>query len=147
MKIIFETNIKYICRLKISRKLYRKINMKNKIKFFTIISLLFIALNTKPINAASGSASGIGYTVYGSINDTLLNASVSGTSASNVRVFVNGYVQRPNGVSYCSTISGNPYVNYGYRAVYKDAVFWVSGYISSEVSGVPGVAFSLHNWL
>ena len=24
MKIIFETNIKYICRLKISRKLYRK---------------------------------------------------------------------------------------------------------------------------
>lgn len=119
--------------------------MKNKIKFFTIISLLFIALNTKPINAASGSASGIGYTVYGSINDTLLNASVSGTSASNVRVFVEGYVQRPNYVSRCDAISGYPYVNYGYRAVYKDAVYWVSGDISSQVSGVPGAAFSLEN--
>lgn len=145
MKIIFETNIKYICRLEISRKLYRKINMKNKIKFFTIISLLFIALNTKPINAASGSASGIGYTVYGSINDTLLNASVSGTSASNVRVFVKGYVQRPTGVYPCDTISGYPYVNYGYRAVYKDSVNWVSGDISSTVSGAPGAAFSLRN--
>lgn len=119
--------------------------MKNKIKFFTIISLLFIALNTKSINAASGSASGIGYTVYGSINDTLLNASVSGTSASNVRVYVKGHVQRPTGVYFCDTISGYPYVNYGYRAVYNDSVYWVSGDISSKVSGVPGAAFSLEN--
>ena len=119
--------------------------MKNKIKFFTIISLLFIALNTKSINAASGSASGIGYTVYGSINDTLLNASVSGTSASNVRVYVKGHVQRPTGVYFCDTISGYPYVNYGYIAVYNDSVYWVSGDISSKVSGVPGAAFSLEN--
>lgn len=119
--------------------------MKNKIKFFTIFSLLFVILSVKPIYASSGSASGIGYTVYGSMNNTLLNASVSGTSASNVRVFVNGYVQRPNCVSYCSTISGYPYVNYGYRTVYKDSVKWVSGYISSKVSGVSGVAFSLSN--
>lgn len=119
--------------------------MKNKIKFFTIISLLFVVLSVKPIYASSGSASGIGYTVYGSMNNTLLNASVSGTSASNVRVFVNGYVQRPTGVYFCKAISGYPYVNYGYRTVYKDSVNWVSGNISSQVSGVPGAAFSLRN--
>ncbi len=119
--------------------------MKRKIKFYKILSLLLVVLSVKPVNASSGSAPGIGYTIYGSINNTLLNASVSGTSASNVRVYVNGYVQRPNCVSFCSTISGNPYVNYGYRAVYSDSVKWVSGYISSKVSGVSGASLSLSN--
>ncbi len=119
--------------------------MKKKMKIYTIISLLLGVLSFKTVYASSGSASGIGYTVYGSMNNTLLNASVSGTSASSVRLYVYGYVQRPNCVSYCSTISGYPYVNYGYRLVYSDSVKWVSGYISSKVSGVSGVAFSLSN--
>lgn len=119
--------------------------MIKKVKCLTIISLMLIIFGVKPVNASSGSASGIGYTIYGSINNTLLNASVSGTSASSVRVYVNGYVQRPNVVSYCSTISGYPYVNYGYRAVYSDSVKWVNGYISSKVSGATGASFSLSN--
>lgn len=117
-------------------------------KMMISIAMLLTAVSSTTLNinaASSQSVSGIGYTLHGSINDTTLSASVTGSLSNIAIAYVNGIVLRSNDTKLTSTVSGSPYVRVNYRSEYSDAVRWISGYIWCTISGVKEVTFSLTN--
>lgn len=122
--------------------------MSKNFKKFIAVSTSAVALvfgSVCNVHAASHSAPGIGYTLHGTIANTYLSASVTGSLSSNSTAYVYGDVIRPNGVYRTSTVSGSPYVRTSYRAQYSNAVKFSTGFFSCRVTGTNGTSFSLYN--
>lgn len=100
------------------------------------LSLLCVLHLTSIEASDSASVSGGGFTLYGSISDTTLSGSVSGTYASQTTVSVWGYVYNADGsTSYASANYGSPYVSSSYKSYGNYPIKWHCGWARGDLKG------------
>ncbi len=110
--------------------------MKRKIQIVVMLCLISI-FTVVPVKASdSATISGGGFTLYGSISNTTLSGSATGTYGSCVTVSVCGYVYNADGTtSYAAPTYGTPYISASYKSYGNYPIKWSHGWAKGVLSG------------